>query len=57
MTEEELKALDQLYINAAEELANFREACLKCAYNDEGSCSCFECASIGCPYADEEEGD
>lgn len=31
------------------------EACEKCAYNDEGSCSCFEPASIGCPYA--EEGD
>lgn len=37
----------------AEEL----EACSKCAYNDEGSCSCFERASIGCPYVVEEEGD
>lgn len=32
-----------------------REACEKCAYNDEGSCSCFERASIGCPYAEPEE--
>lgn len=30
-----------------------REACEKCAYNNEGSCSCFERASIGCPYAEE----
>ena len=38
--------------------AEKREACGKCAYNDEGSCSCFGPASIGCPYADdEEEGD
>lgn len=33
------------------------EACEKCAYNDEGSCTCFEPASIGCPYAEPEEGD
>ena len=26
--------------------------CLQCAYNDEGSCSCFEPESICCPYAD-----
>lgn len=32
-----------------------REACEKCAYNDEGSCSCFEKKSIGCPYAEEAE--
>jgi len=33
-------------------------ACMSCAYNDEGSCSSFEPASIGCPYAqDQEEGD
>lgn len=31
------------------------EACQNCAYNDEGSCSCFEKKSIGCPYV--EEGD
>lgn len=37
----------------AEEL----EACSKCAYNDEGSCSCFDRASICCPYAEEEEID
>ena len=35
----------------AEEL----EACSKRAYNDEGSCSCFDRASICCPYAEEEE--
>lgn len=33
------------------------EACRSCAYNDCGSCSCYERASIGCPYADDEEGD
>ena len=37
----------------AEEL----EACEKCAYNDEGSCSCFDRASICCPYAETEEGE
>lgn len=36
--------------------AEKREACEKCAYNDEGSCSCFERASIGCPYVEPEEG-
>ena len=30
-----------------------REACEKCAYNDEGSCSCFDRTSICCPYAEE----
>lgn len=55
MTEEELKALDQLYINAEEEMANFREACLSCAYNDEGSCFCSERESVLCPYAEEVE--
>ena len=34
------------------------EACRSCAYNDCGSCSCYEKKSICCPYADyEEEGD
>lgn len=34
------------------------EACQNCAYNDCGSCSCYEKKSICCPYADdEEEGD
>ena len=51
-------AMDQLYDQAAVELAHFREACLRCAYNDEGSCSCYEKKSICCPYADDaEEGD
>lgn len=26
------------------------EACTKCAYNDEGSCSCYDPKSICCPY-------
>lgn len=35
------------------------EACRNCAYNDCGSCSCYERHSIDCPYAaaEEEEGD
>lgn len=34
------------------------EACRDCAYNDCGSCSCYDKKSICCPYADdEEEGD
>ena len=34
------------------------EACRSCAYNDCGSCSCYDKKSICCPYADdEEEGD
>ena len=34
------------------------EACRSCAYNDCGSCSCYNKKSICCPYADdEEEGD
>ena len=58
MTEEELKAMEQLYDQAVAELEHFREACLSCAYNDEGFCSCYEKKSICCPYADDaEEGD
>ena len=34
-----------------------REECIRCAYNDAGSCSCYEKASICCPYAEAEEGD
>lgn len=33
------------------------EACRNCAYNDCGSCSCYEKKSICCPYADDEEGE
>lgn len=52
--------IDSVVITFTEKLETEKklEACEKCAYNDEGSCSCFEPASIGCPYADdEEEGD
>lgn len=38
-----------------EELTHFRKACLSCAYNDDGSCSCFDPKSICCPYAEEGE--
>ena len=35
-----------------------QDPCKCCAYNDEGSCSCYDKKSICCPYADdEEEGD
>lgn len=33
------------------------EACRNCAYNDCGSCSCYERHSIECPYSEEEDGD
>ena len=33
-----------------------REACEKCAYNDEGACFCSERSSVCCPYAEAEEG-
>ena len=52
---------DVLYIipdkEEEREIEEELEACQKCAYNDCGSCSCYERHSIGCPYADEEEGD
>lgn len=48
-------AIDWPYIER--EIEEELEACQKCAYNDCGSCSCYEPASICCPYADEEEGD
>lgn len=28
--------------------------CLHCAYNDEGSCSCFDTASVCCPYHEDD---
>lgn len=49
-------AIDWHYIER--EIEEELEACRKCAYNDCGSCSCYEKKSICCPYADdEEEGD
>lgn len=49
-------AIDWTYIER--EIEEELEACRKCAYNDCGSCSCYEKKSICCPYADdEEEGD
>ena len=30
------------------------EYCERCAYNDEGSCSCFDRESIDCPIARDE---
>ena len=35
----------------------WREACDKCAYNDEGACFCSERSSVCCPYAEAEEGE
>lgn len=40
-----------------EPISEPREACLSCAYNDEGSCSCFDRKSICCPYSEAEEGE
>ena len=52
---------DVLYIipdkEEEREIEEELEACRSCAYNDCGSCSCYELHSIYCPYAEEEEGD
>lgn len=52
---------DVLYIipdkEEEREIEEELEACRSCAYNDCGSCSCYEKKSICCPYADDEEGD
>lgn len=49
---------DQQEENIEREIEKELEACRNCAYNDCGSCSCYEKKSIGCPYAeDEEEGE
>lgn len=53
---------DVLYIipdkEEEREIEEELEACRNCAYNDCGSCSCYDKKSICCPYADdEEEGD
>ena len=52
---------DVLYIipdkEEEREIEEELEACRNCAYNDCGSCSCYERHSIGCPYAKPEEGD
>ena len=53
---------DVLYIipdkEEEREIEEELEACRNCAYNDCGSCSCYEKKTICCPYADdEEEGD
>ena len=49
---------DDFMIDIEREIEEELEACRSCAYNDCGSCSCYEKKSICCPYADdEEEGD
>lgn len=52
---------DVLYIipdkEEEREIEEELEACRSCAYNDCGSCSCYDKKSICCPYAEEEEGD
>ena len=51
---------DVLYIipdKEEREIEEELEACRNCAYNDCGSCSCYEKKSICCPYADDEEGE
>lgn len=52
---------DVLYIipdkEEEREIEEEHEACRSCAYNDCGSCSCYERHSIGCPYVEPEEGD
>lgn len=52
-------AIDNIFDNdyIEREIEKELEACRKCAYNDCGSCSCYEKKSICCPYADDEEGD
>lgn len=45
------------WIDIEREIEEELEACRNCAYNDCGSCSCYEKKSICCPYADDEEGD
>ena len=49
------KDIDWPYVER--EIEQELEACRNCAYNDCGSCSCYERHSIGCPYVEEEEGD
>lgn len=50
---------DVLYIipdkEEEREIEEELEACRNCAYNDCGSCSCYDKKSICCPYADDEE--
>lgn len=54
---------DVLYIipdtpdKVEQEIEKELEACRNCAYNDCGSCSCYDKKSICCPYADDEEGE
>ena len=45
------------WLDIEREIEEELEACRNCAYNDCGSCSCYEKKSICCPYADDEEGD
>lgn len=47
------------WLDIEREIEEELEACRNCAYNDCGSCSCYEKKSICCPYAEdaEEEGD
>lgn len=52
---------DVLYIipdkEEEREIEEELEACRSCAYNDCGSCSCYDKKSICCPYTDDEEGE
>lgn len=45
------------WLEIEREIEEELEACRNCAYNDCGSCSCYDKKSICCPYAEAEEGD
>ena len=46
---------NDFWLEIEREIEEELEACRNCAYNDCGSCSCYEKKSICCPYADDEE--
>lgn len=48
---------NDFWLDIEREIEEELEACRDCAYNDCGSCSCYERHSIGCPYVEPEEGE
>lgn len=41
--------------NELQEYYDYRPMCRTCAYDDEGSCACFDRKSVCCPYAKDDE--
>ena len=53
-TFEKWDGLTEVRLRVVDVVEAGEDPCEVCAYNDEGSCSCFDPESIGCPYFPDE---